>query len=936
MATPRPLSSSKTKVEPIVIADLLVRAANEHPESGLRVVSAEAPDEIAFLSYPDLLSEARQILGGLRKRESRPSAKIALLLERPREFIPTFWACVLGGYIPCPLAPIRSDADRWSKHLEHVDTVLDKPLFVSSGEALRELPAFADAADFADLVGHAPEQWIHEAKLSDPAILMLTSGSTGNSKAVELTHSNLMASMRGRCERQQLTGEDITFNWIAFDHVAALLESHMLALFAGATQLHAEPATILSDPLRFLRLIDQQRVSLAFAPNFLLGQINAELQAGLATAGKAALSLDLSSLRRIVTGGEANVVETGRRFLDLLSPHGLARNVLWPAFGMTETCAASIYSSEFPDFDVDHEFAAVGLPINGMEIRIVDDAGRACSAEQAGELQVRGPIIFGRYYNNEEATKSAFTSDGWFRTGDVGRLENGMLCLIARNKDSIIVNGVNYYSHELETKLEQLEGIQRSFVAAFPTRPKGADTEQLVVTFATTVPASDEAALYQLLVAVRNTAIMLWGFRPAVVLPLPVDAFPKTSLGKIQRTLMRKRFEAGELDEFRTNITDIVSRQIGPYSPPAGDLENAIASVFAEILRVDQASVSATASFFDLGGTSLDIIRFTKMLERRFWLKAGLPIVLGNPSVRELARAISSGMQQRVSEYDAIVPLQTTGKKSPLFCVHPGNGEVFILVNLAKYFLNDRPFYALRPRGFTEGEECFKSMDEMVSTYVAAIRKRQPQGPYAIAGYSLGCEIAFQVAKRLETEGDSVGFFGVIDAPPRCQTIELEFNMATGLAMVTDLITLEQYEALNKELRPELPSNEVCEYVLKFASQKRLQQLDLDLKKFSRWARVAHEMEVLLFKNVTSGAVSSITAFRSEGIPARYTSAGWSRESWGRELDRWAQFTPEYRYIDVPGDHHLLMAPKHVATFQAVLRGEIDRAMDSHSKGAGE
>lgn len=914
--------------EPTSIADLLLRAATNHPTSGIHVVAEESADQGRFLTYPALLLEAQQILGGIREHAAPSGSKVALVLERPGDFIPTLWACILGGYIPCPIAPVRNDPDRWAKHLAHVDTLLDKPLFVSSEDALRELPSFVDSVDLQDMRRHALHVEIHRAQRSDAAVLMLTSGSTGNSKAVELTHGNILASMRGRAERQQLTSADIAFNWIAFDHVAALLESHMIAMYVGAAQLQAAPTTVLADPLQFLRLITRHRVSLAFAPNFLLGQINAELQAAFdANAERTDLALDLSSLKRIVTGGEANVVETGRRFLELLAPHGLARNALWPAFGMTETCAASVYSDEFPEFDAEHEFAAVGRPIAGMTLRIVDEGGSPCPQDEAGELQVHGPIIFGRYYNNKEATAAAFTADGWFITGDVGRLEHGRLCLVARNKDSIIVNGVNYYSHELETRLEQLDGVERSFVAAFPTRPKNADTEQLVVAFATTLADEDEGALYQLLVAVRNTTIMLWGFRPMTILPLPISAFPKTSLGKIQRSLMRKRFEAGEFEAFERNIAELTSRQIGPYIRPEGELQNAIADVLSSILRIDQSAISATASFFDLGGTSLDIIRFTQTLERRFGLRAGLPVVLQNPSVRELARSIVSGLQHGAAEYDPLVPLQTTGRKSPLFCVHPGNGEVFILVNLAKYFLNDRPFYALRPRGFTEGEECFKTLDEMVSAYVAAIRKRQPTGPYAIAGYSLGCQIAFQIVKRLEAEGDEVGFLGCIDGPPRSQAIELDFNMATGLAMVTDLITRDQYVELNKVLRPELPSDEVCEYVLKFASQKRLQQLDLDILKFSRWARVAHEMEVMLFKNVMSGTVSSMTVFRSEGIPSRYSVFEWSRETWGRELDRWGKFTQQCRHIDVAGDHHLLMAPKHVATFQAVLRAEVDRAM---------
>jgi acyl-CoA synthetase (AMP-forming)/AMP-acid ligase II/thioesterase domain-containing protein/acyl carrier protein len=927
MATNTAIPVTALDETPHTIADLVLRAARQHAASGLHFAAGDGVRGADYLSYVDLLQEARRILAGLQARGLRPDSKITLLLERPRDFIPAFWACVLGGYVPCPLAPIRNDDDRWARHLAHVDSLLDRPLFISTGKLLEGLPPAVTSADLMDLRTSAASERTHQAKRADSAILMLTSGSTGNSKAVVLTHANLLTSLAGRAKRQQLTSDDLMLNWIAFDHVAALLESHMIALYAGATQLQAEPAQILTDPLEFLRLIHRYRVTVAFAPNFLLGQINAALQTTShgAAAGQD-LDIDLSALRRIVTGGEANVVETGRRFLELLAPHGLARSALWPAFGMTETCAASVYSHEFPDFDAKHEFAAVGLPIEGMNIRIVDEQGAALPGGEIGELQLSGPLIFHRYYNNQEATRSAFTSDGWFRTGDLGRLDDGRLSLVARSKDSIIVSGVNYFSHELETQLEQLEGIERSYVAAFSTRPKGADTEQLVVAFASTLPVEDEDGLYRLLIAVRNTTIMLWGFRPAALLVLPKHAFPKTSLGKIQRTLMRKRFEAGDYASYAEQIAEITRRQVGEFVAPEGEVEKGVTEIFAGVLGMDAASLSASASFFDLGGTSLDILKLTQLLERRFGLKGGLPLVLQNASVRQLAVRINVGVQP-VAAYDPIVPLQATGKKTPLFCVHPGNGEIFIMTNLAKYFLSDRPFYALRPRGFNEGEKVFDSVDEIVDLYVDAITKRQPHGPYAIAGYSLGVRLAFEIVKRFEARGERVAFHGIIDAYPGIEPIHVDFvTIALGLAFVTDLIDKRTYEELSKQIRTLGPQQDPCEYILKHASSERLAQLGIDLRKFSTWARVAFSLEVLLLPHITSGSVSKITVFCSSGIHY-YSPIEWTREKWRAQLQRWDNFTPRATYIDVPGNHHTLMSPKNVAAFQAILRHEIDSAL---------
>jgi len=899
------------------ISRLLVQAAQRHPSSGLRLLPAALDGESELMTYPVLLDQARRIAGGIRALGLRPGAKVALLLEAAGDFIPAFWACVLGGYVPCPLVPIRNDADRWEKYLAHIDTLLEHPLVITVAAMADQLPRMS-VTELEQLRTHAPSEAIHSVSLSDPAILMLTSGSTGKSKAVELTHANLMVSLSSRAERQHLTPADITFNWIAFDHVAALLESHMIALFVGAMQLHADPATILADPLRFLRVIHRYRVSVAFAPNFLLGQINGALRSG-------PLAIDLSCLRRIVTGGEANVVETCTRFLELLAPSGLASNVLWPAFGMTETCAASFYSHEFPHLESDKEFAVVGLPLKGIELRIADDTAVVPDGE-AAELQLRGPIVFGRYYNDEDATRAAFTADGWFRTGDLGVVENGRLSLVGRSKDCVIVSGVNHFSHELESVLEPLDGIERSYVAAFPRRPRGADTEQLVVAFAPAFPMDDEAELHRLVIAIRNTTVLLWGFRPALILPLPRSAFPRTSLGKIQRSLMRRRLEGGELESHEHYVAELTRRQLGGYTPPAGETEVALAAIYAEMFEVEPASLSTTASFFDLGGTSLDIIRLTMRLSERLGAdNVAIATILQNPTVRALASYLDASAKGITRAYDPVVPLQVTGRKTPLFCIHPAVGEVLVYVNLAKYFVNDRPFYALRARGFNEGESYFDTLDEVVSTYVDAIRRCQPHGPYAIAGYSFGGIAGFEVAKRLEAQGERVAFFCSIDMPPYVTEPIGPDYCAISLAWFLALIDKDKMLELLGKYRGADPA--LCKYLYGLAPARRLVELNLDLPKFESWAALTYSLGRIAKTYEPTGSLECVTVLFTR--PQAGTNHEWLKGWVEVQIQRWDEFTRKPgRYVEVPGEHASLMDAQRVAGFQATLRAEIDRALE--------
>ncbi|CDH03074.1 thioesterase domain-containing protein [Xenorhabdus bovienii] len=427
-----------------------------------------------------------------------------------------------------------------------------------------------------------------------------------------------------------------------------------------------------------------------------------------------------------------------------------------------------------------------------------------------------------------------------------------------------------------------------------------------------------------MITAIRNTTILLWGFRPSLILPLPIDAFQKTSLGKIQRTIMRRRLEAGEFAEQIRDLKEVIDRQTGGYTAPSNETEIEIAKIYAELFGIDIAQISATANFFDLGGTSLDIVKLKQSLQQRFNIK-DVPIVtlLQNPTVQTLAtRMVSHGN----SVYDPIVALQTTGSKTPLFCIHPGIGEILVFVNLAKYFINDRPFYALRARGLEEGEEHFTSFEELINVYMEAIHSRQPHGPYAIAGYSYGSPVAYEIAKRLEAQGERVAFVGSFDMAPLLmhQMAEVDdADIATTLAFFLSLVEREQKDELPAQIRTSAVNKDPCKYLLQDVSTEKLKELDLNLEKFKAWAALTKSLLKVGRSYVPTGHIESMSIFYAD--PPRG-----SKEEWKTHLKRWDDFTRSPNaYIPVAGDHYDLMGPKHLATFQAILRNEIDRALDN-------
>lgn len=372
-----------------------------------------------------------------------------------------------------------------------------------------------------------------------------------------------------------------------------------------------------------------------------------------------------------------------------------------------------------------------------------------------------------------------------------------------------------------------------------------------------------------------------------------------------------------------THTTSPTNRKLDGHMGPKGSAEAAIAGIFAELLGLDSTALSTTASFFDLGGTSLDVIKLKRKIEWWFdFVDLPLGTIMKAPTVRALAGCTTPEGRERMSEYDPIVPLQPRGRKTPFFCVHPDMGEVLAFVNLAKYFANDRPFYALRARGFDEGEKYFATFDEMVFTYVDAIRRRQPHGPYAVAGYSYGAPVAFEIAKVLESRGERVAFVGIIDMCPRPLYLCDAVGSAVNLAFLLSLIDKEQAQRLPNELRASLPGQDSCAYLMRIAPPERVAELDLDLPRFRAWAAVAQSLLTVGSSYVPSGRVESVTVFYAH--PLHGTKEDWLKN----QLKRWNDFTrAPNRYIDVAGEHYTLIDPSHVVSFQAVLRAELDHAL---------
>ena len=760
---------------------------------------------------------------------------------------------------------------------------------------------------------------------SELAALMLTSGSTGNAKAVCLRHGQMINAVRGKSAYHGTRSGDTFLNWIGLDHVANLTEIHLHAMSLAAEQIHIQAADLLTRPVTFLDLIDKHRVAYTFAPNFFLASLRRQLE----QSNPFEKAVDLSCLRALISGGEVNVVETCDSLTTLLKPHGAPASFIRPGFGMTETCAGSIYGLDCPNYDVtkNHEFTCLGECIPGLSMRISNE-GVVAGPDEVGDLELHGSILFNEYYNNEKATSEAFASDGWFMTGDRGRIDaNGQLNLVGRAKESIIINGVKYFPHSIETAIVEakIEGMAPAYTVVFPHRPKGSQTEVMCVVYLPTYHFTDIETRVSIADTISKISTMQCGVRPYRIIPLEQSLLPKSSLGKLSRAKIRTAFETGVYKDYE-RLNDILIRTYRAQSrqAPSTDTEATILRTFAEMFEVPAEDVGVDASLFEMGATSIELIRFKQMIQDNLGIETEIPIimVLTNPTIRGLAKALQSLEAPGAATYSPAICLQSEGTKPPLWLVHPGVGEVLVFLNLAKY-ITDRPVYALRARGFNEGEDFFSDVPEVVSTYHSAIKSIQPSGPYAIAGYSYGSMIAFEVSKVLEGNGDTVGFLGSLNLPPhiKFRMRQLDWTeVMLNLAYFLDLTTEEHAHAISAEMH-KLSHEEVLAHLMREAPPQRLQEMLLDKQKLMTWADLAYRMQAIAQDYDPSGMVKTMDVFYAIPLVAVAKSKGEWKE---KHLDKWGEFVEEGpRFHEVDGAHYSMLGPEHVLSFSKKIKGAL-------------
>lgn len=909
------------------------------------------------VSYKTLLSEALQKSGAIRALHAfRSRAPILLHFDDHYDSILWFWAVLLADGIPVISSPLSNVDDHRRKHLQGLSDTLESALCIT---AQRLLPLFRGDGMSHGLQMHTAESVSatitanqngyasridRSARKDDNtiALMMLTSGSTGNAKVVQLTHRQIFTAVAGKSSIRPLPANRPFMNWIGMDHVASIIEIHVQALYLGVDQIHVHASDVVASPTAFLDIIDKHRVSFSFAPNFFLGKL-----CNVLSAMERDGSWDLSSLVVITSGGEANDIDICASVSELLHKYGAPSNAIIPGFGMTETCAGAVFNLDCPALDIarGQNVVSLGKCMPGIEMRITNSIvdqnsnpnTRLAEPGEPGDLELRGPVVFRGYYNNPAATLKSFSTDGWFRTGDMARLDTkGNLILVGRVKDVINVNGIKIVSSDIQAVVEKAVAPYVAFLVCFPSRTE--HSEQITVAYGPAqwpLSARERAHIDHLII---EACIMSAGPRPLVfaLRPESESLVAKSSLGKVSRVKMQALFEGGsfqvDCDAHRRELA--LAKQLWAESHPSAPITAVQAGLirdFANTIEASEDKVTLDTSVFDLGYTSLNLIRLKHCIETRLGISLPIITIMKNSTVASLAMEVDAllaeqGGVQEVSttkEYDPLVVFHSSGDKQPLWLVHPGVGEVLVFVGLAQHMSTDsRPIYALRARGFEENQQPFTSIDEVVTTYLAAIRRKQPRGPYAIAGYSYGSMLAVEISKRIIADdgAGAVQFLGSFNLPPHIKSRMRQQSWNSCLLHLTQFLGLVSEEYCEKsevEGFADIPRSNVLSAILDASDKDRLHGLGLEEAALVRWADVAYSLQSMAVNYEPSGLVDSIDVFHAK--PLRMAAK--SREEWLNEhLAKWKDFSvTDPIFHEVGGAHYTMIGPDHVESFATTL-----------------
>ncbi len=484
-----------------------------------------APDKVfAFTAdgglqtYGDVLATSAQYANALVALGVQPGDRVAVQVDKSLDALMVYLATIRAGAIFLPLNNAYMPAE-----IEYFLGDAKPRIFICSPQQAASLSTVAQGAGalLETLGSHGDGSLAEKARAAkttfddiargpdDLGAILYTSGTTGRSKGAMLSHENLGSNARVLVDTWRFTGTDVLLHALPIFHTHGLFVATNVVLFSGASMIFLpkfdadevfrqlpKATTMMGVPTFYVRMLDDARLTRE------------------ATA----------HMRLFISGSAPLLAETHRDFETRTGQAILER------YGMTET---NMNTSN--PYEGDRRAGTVGFPLAATDIRITHpENGAILGADEIGMIEVRGPNVFKGYWQNPEKTKAEFRDDGFFITGDLGKIDpRGYVHIVGRGKDLIITGGYNVYPKEIEGEIDGMPGVNESAVIGVPHKDFGEGVTAVVV------PNKGASLDPQAIVKSLETRLAKFKVPKRVII---VNELPRNTMGKVQKNILRETY----------------------------------------------------------------------------------------------------------------------------------------------------------------------------------------------------------------------------------------------------------------------------------------------------------------------------------------------------------------------------------------------------------
>ncbi|TRX22986.1 non-ribosomal peptide synthetase [Flavobacterium franklandianum] len=700
------ISGPKMSYPKSTLHELFAKQAEIYPNS----IALEFEDK--QITYGDLSTMINQMANYLWSQGLRPGQIVAISLERTPELITSLFAVLQCGASYVPIDTNYPDA-RLNIMIEDSDAA-----FYIGLNSKRNFPNKAVSLSIGTILESMVDLPVAPINLMVPtesaAYIIYTSGSTGKPKGVQVAHCNVINLVYSMAKEPGISATDKIFSitTISFD---AMVMEIFLPLLHGACVVLVDEETRRDGNL-LLEKAAKDKITMMWGTSSIWHIL-------IDSGWKEPLNI------KALIGGEPVPIPLAKELLSRC-------NELWNIYGPTETTVCSFLTQ----ITINDNPITIGTPIANTNVYLLDANRKPVNEGQVGEIVIAGDGVSLGYLNRPDLNNERFLTNTFNRelggkmylSGDLGKLlPNGHVQCLGRIDHQVKVRGYRIELGEIEEALLSIDGIKSAIVIA--------ETDILIAFIEADYEITNE-----------QDQIRLWRNELAAQLPTFMVPHDFNILEKLPTTL------SGKID--RKALLNYKSNKIVQYTEPRTETEKIVETIWKESLKREK--IDIFSNFFEIGGHSLIAVRVMNKIEQQTGKKLPLSALFEHSTIEQLAKLLNTD-REIYSEH--LVPIKPQGTKPPLFIIHGAGLNVLNFIHIVSHFDDDQPVYGIQGIGPNGYDNWFESIEDMAACYIESIIKINPKGPYALAGFSFGGVVAFEMARQLKEQGKTVSIVALLD-----------------------------------------------------------------------------------------------------------------------------------------------------------------------------